>query len=105
MRKNAAERGLVLGSAHGSIEVVTNQSWEMQRLQVRFEARLDSGRPSADVVSHIIDRMQHCPVSVNLRSVTDSGTAVVFVQGRQGQNPPRWRNPRAWARREPRRLR
>jgi hypothetical protein len=79
MRKNAAERGLVLGSAHGSIEVVNNEPWEMQRLHVRFDARLESGRPSADDVSYIVDRMQYCPVSVNLRGVSDSKTALVFI--------------------------
>lgn len=79
MRKNAAERGLVLDSAHGSIEVTTNQPWEMQRLHVRFEARVHSGRPSADDVSYIVDRMRHCPVSVNLRSVPHTKTDLVFL--------------------------
>lgn len=79
MRKNAAERGLVLAAGHGAIEVVTNQPWEMQRLHVRFDVRLASGRPLMADVNYIVDRTQHCPVSVNLRSVADSKTALVFV--------------------------
>lgn len=78
MRENAAERGLVLASAHGSIEVVTNQPWEMQKLHVRFDVRLKSGRPAEDDVDYIVDRMQHCPVSVNLRSVPDSKITLDF---------------------------
>jgi hypothetical protein len=78
MRSNAAERGLLLDAARGSIEVVANRDWVVQRLQVRFEGQLQSGTPAPGDVDHIIDRMQHCPVSINLKEVADSRTLVEF---------------------------
>lgn len=51
----------------------------MQRLHLQFDARLASGRPSADDIDYIIERMQHCPVSVNLRHVADSKTVLAFL--------------------------
>jgi hypothetical protein len=79
MRTNAAERALLLDSAHGHIEVVADRDWVVQKLHVRFEARLASGTPAAGDVDYIVDRMQHCPVSINLREVADSRTAVDFI--------------------------
>ena len=79
MRVNAHERGLVLSSAVGSVEVLSDEQWVLQRLQVNFEAQLASGAPSREDVDYIIARMQHCPVSVNLREVADSGIRVEFV--------------------------
>lgn len=82
MRTNADERGLVLASATGSIDVLTDQDWVLQKLHVCFDAQLRSGTPSAGDVDYIVDRMQHCPVSVNLREVADSQTRLEFLAAR-----------------------
>lgn len=79
LRKNAAEHGLMLASGHGSIEIVTNGAWELQRLHLQFDARRASGRASPDDIDYIVERMQHCPVSVNLRHVADSKTVLALV--------------------------
>ena len=81
MRTNAAERGLLLDSARGCIEVAADSDWVMQKLHVHFQARLQSGAPAAGDIDHIVDRMQHCPVSINLREVADSLTTVEFDAG------------------------
>ena len=79
MRTNAAERGLLLDSARGSIEVAADRDWVVQKLHVQFQGQLQSGTPAAGDVDYIVDRMRHCPVSINLREVADSRTAVDFV--------------------------
>lgn len=79
MRSNAAERGLLLDSARGWIEVLANQDWVVQKLRVRFEGYLQSGAPAPGDIDYIVDRMQHCPVSINLKDVPDSHTAVDFT--------------------------
>jgi hypothetical protein len=82
MRTNADERGLVLASATGAIDVLTDQDWVLRKLHVRFEAELRSGMPSPGDVDYIVDRMQHCPVSVNLREVADTTTRVELIPAR-----------------------
>ena len=79
MRTNAAERGLMLGSASGSIDVSANAEWELKKVNVLFDAVVESGSPSQDDVDHIIDRMRLCPVSVNLKPVHESNTRVSFT--------------------------
>jgi hypothetical protein len=79
MRTNADERGLVLASATGSIDVLADESWVLQKLHVRFDAQLRSGTPSSADVDYIVERMEHCPVSVNLKDVADSRTQVEFL--------------------------
>ena len=74
MRVNCAERGLVLDSATGTVNVVTDEDWVIQTLHVQFDARLESGTPDADDVDYIMERMEHCPVSGNLNAIPDSLT-------------------------------
>jgi hypothetical protein len=79
MRVNAAERGFELGSAEGSIDIETNADWEVQRLTVHFDVRVRRGAPSAEDTAYIIDRMRHCPVSVNLKEPPSSATTIEFL--------------------------
>jgi len=51
----------------------------VQKLHVHFQGQVQSGAPAAGDVDYIVDRMRHCPVSINLREVADSRTAVDFV--------------------------
>jgi hypothetical protein len=79
MRTNATERGLVLDSAQGSIDVLAGGEWLLEKLHVDFQVRLVSGDPSREDVDYIIDRMQHCPVSTNIRAVADLRTGLEFL--------------------------
>jgi len=76
MRTNAAERGLLLDSARGSVEVAANDTWVLQSLRVHFDAGIASGEPKPGDVEYIIDRMGHCPVSVNLKAPDDTRTTL-----------------------------
>ena len=78
MRTNAAERGLLLESAAGSIDIGASEDWMLERLHVRFEGQLRSGSPTSDDVNHIISRMQQCPVSKNVKLPADSWTQLQF---------------------------
>jgi len=78
-RSNCAERGLVLESAAGSIELLVTQDWEMRRLRVHFTGKLSSGTPSEESIEYIAGRMSQCPVSINLKPVADTSTQVHFV--------------------------
>ncbi len=79
MRLNATERGLVLESADACIETLADDDWSLQKLHIRFEVRLKSGSPSPEDIEYISNRMQHCPVSMNLKEVPDSRVLLNFV--------------------------
>ena len=78
MRTNAAEQGLLLDSALASIDVLADEEWRLQKLHVQFEVKLRSGSPAREDIDYIIDRMQHCPVSTNLKDVPDTRTVLKF---------------------------
>ena len=84
MRTNAAERGLLLDSADASIDVLADEEWLLRKLHVKFEARLRSGSPSQEDIDFIVERMNHCPVSTNLREVPDTRTVLEFMPAQQG---------------------
>jgi len=64
-RMNCAERGLVLDSAQGELEVYS-EDFHIQRSHARFTGKLRSGTPTADDIAWICQRMRVCPVSRNL---------------------------------------
>ena len=74
MRLNCAERKLMLKSAGGSIDVVASEAWVVEQLHIDFSGVLKSGSPAEGDIDYIIDRMQHCPVSMNLKPFADSHT-------------------------------
>ena len=47
-------------------------------VHVHFEVGLKSGGPSNEDADYIIERMQHCPVSTNLKQIQDGRTRVDF---------------------------
>ena len=75
-RTNCAERGLVLDSAEGELEVVTDWDWGIERMRVRFAGHLASGNPTQDAIDYITERMGHCPVSINLKPIAERDTRV-----------------------------
>ena len=79
-RINAAERGIQLASADGLLTAVTDDQWRLQKLQIHFDAKPDSGSPAEGDEAYIIDRMEHCPVSVNIkRPTTDTKVTLRFL--------------------------
>ena len=66
MRTNCAERDIVLESATGELDVITNEDWVIQHAAVRFTGKIHSGEPTRSALDYIIERMHHCPVSSNL---------------------------------------
>lgn len=79
LRTNAAERGLLLESAAGTIDVLADDDWNLQRLHVYFEVGLKAGAPLPEDKDYIVERMQHCPVSINLKAVPDGQIRVDFI--------------------------
>jgi len=77
-RVNAAEQGIQLQSTRGTLDVEANDDWEMQSLRIHMEGQLISGKPDPEVEVYIIERMTHCPVSVNLKPVPDMRTTIEF---------------------------
>jgi len=78
MRTNAAERGLLLESSKGIVDVAADERWLLQKVHVHFEARLASGEPAPGDVDYIVERMGRCPVSVNLRKPQDTVTTLTL---------------------------
>ena len=79
-RVNCAERNLELESAAGSIDIGTDNGWNMDTLRVHFTGELRSGQASPDDIDYIVSRMQKCPVSINLQKVTNAESTVILNQ-------------------------
>ncbi len=79
MRTNAAERGIALDSAHGEMKIVTDAVWAIKTVDVRFEAKIKSGRLTPEAHAYIVERMHHCPVSTNLPQNLRPEIRVEFV--------------------------
>jgi hypothetical protein len=76
MRVNCAERKLMLESAQGAIDVTASNDGVLEQLHIDFAGRLKSGSPAAGDIDSIVERMRHCPVSMNLNTVADSRTVL-----------------------------
>ena len=75
-RLNCAERGLILGSASGSIHVSTDADWNMLEMQVQMAGQLLSGTASEDDIDYIVGRMRQCPASRNIREPAAARTTI-----------------------------
>ncbi len=75
-RLNCAERGLILGSASGSIHVSTDADWNMLEMQVQMAGQLVSGEASRDDIDYIVGRMRQCPASRNIREPAAARTTI-----------------------------
>ena len=79
-RLNAAERNLILASSEGLITIGTASHRVMESLNIDFTGTLKSGAATDDTVDYIKERMQLCPVSINLKNIADNHTSVSFVR-------------------------
>jgi len=77
-RNNAAEYGLVLNKSEGLITVITDEHRSIQSLHVDFKGKLKKGIASVDMVDSIVARMNLCPVSINLKDISDRKLTVAF---------------------------
>ena len=75
-RLNCAERGLIQGSATGSIHVSTDEDWNMLEMQVQMSGQLVSGTASQDDIDYIVGRMRQCPASRNIREPAAARTTI-----------------------------
>lgn len=80
MRTNSAERGLIINSTVGDLQVRTGKYWDIKDATIAFDVKLESGSPSDDDINYIIDRMKHCPVSANISSSTRLTSSVHFKE-------------------------
>ncbi|WP_455365519.1 OsmC family protein [Kaarinaea lacus] len=78
-RANATERGLQLQSAKAILEVTANNDWEIKKLRIHVDGQLAAGKPTDDDKIYIVERMSHCPVSVNLATIADAQTTIQFT--------------------------
>lgn len=77
-RINATKYGLVLNESEGLITVVTDVHRSIQSLHVDFKGKLKKGIATVDMVDSIVARMNLCPVSINLKDISDRKLTVVF---------------------------
>lgn len=77
-RLNCAERGLLLGEARGEIEMVTDEDWALNSLQVSLQGDLLQGQPTDETIDYIVGRMKQCPVSQNIRDIPNTETRISF---------------------------
>jgi len=78
MRTNCAERNIVLKSATGELKLSAGEFWNIQKVEVTFNANLKSGKPSNDDITYIIERMGHCPVSTNIPDDIEKKSSITF---------------------------
>lgn len=78
MRANSAERGLVLESASGEMKIEAGEFWDIKQVEISFNVKLKSGKPTEDDLAYITERMKHCPVSSNIRSSVQVSNSVCF---------------------------
>ena len=80
LRLNCAEKGLLLERIDGEMHLSADDDWNVGHLLMSFSARLRSGEPDDATVDYIIERMQQCPVSKNIRPIPDSSVLLAFVE-------------------------
>jgi hypothetical protein len=79
LRTNCAEKDFRLESACGSIDLLATEDWFVRRMYIRFDLRLVSGNPTRDDLDDIVGRMEQCPVSKNLKPISDSRTEIFIT--------------------------
>jgi len=79
-RLNAAERNLVLDSSEGLVTIGTDAHRVIETLHIDFIGKLKSGEADDSNSEYIKERMGQCPVSINLKDISDSKTTVSFIR-------------------------
>lgn len=84
-RVNAAEKGLSLASSKAHMTIHTDEDWNIELLHVDFLGLLKQGEASQSDVDYITERMGYCPVSCNLKNITNNNRTVT-IETVQGSN-------------------
>jgi len=82
LRLNCAEKGILLDHVDGEMHLSAGEDWEIHHLLMSFSASPRSGVaevPDSETIDYIIERLQHCPVSVNMRPIADCSVLFAFV--------------------------
>lgn len=66
-RMKTAERNIQISKVSGTLDAETKENWELTRLDIHIDGQLVSGKPTEDDLAYIVDCMEHCPASVNLK--------------------------------------
>ena len=77
-RLNASEKGLLLKTCNAHMTIRTDVNWNIELLQVDFYGLLKSGVASQQDKDYILERMGFCPVSSNMKDITDNNRTVTF---------------------------
>ncbi len=77
-RNNAAEYGLVLDSSEGLITVIADEHRSIETLNVEFKGKLKKGEATKEIVDSVSARMALCPVSINLKDITNRHITASF---------------------------
>lgn len=77
-RANATESGLSLSACDGHITITTDADRNIQAMRVGFTGKLKSGDVTQEKMAFIAQRMEQCPVSINLKKIDDRETSVRF---------------------------
>ena len=77
-RNNSAEYGLVLDSSEGLITVIADEHRSVETLNVEFKGKLKKGKATKEIVDSISARMALCPVSINLKDITNRHITASF---------------------------
>ncbi len=77
-RNNAAEYGLVLDSSEGLITIIADEHRSVETLNVEFKGKLKKGKATKEIVDSISARMALCPVSINLKDITNRHITASF---------------------------
>jgi uncharacterized OsmC-like protein len=77
-RANATESGLILSTCDGQISITTDAHRSIDSLSVDFTGKLRSGDVTQEKMEYISQRMDQCPVSINLKQIDDRQTSVKF---------------------------
>lgn len=64
---NAAEKNIRLDSTSGHISVTASEDWRIEKIDLQFKCKIDSGEPDQNAIDYIVSRMKACPVSRNIR--------------------------------------
>ena len=73
------EKGLILDSAKGSVELLADEDWFVQSLHISFVGKLRECAAREEDLAYIMERMKRCPVSINLKEFPDSRTELYLV--------------------------
>lgn len=75
-RMKTAERNIQISKFSGTLDAETDEDWLLKRLDIHVDGQLAAGKPTAEDLAFIVDRMKHCPAS---RNVAFEGNTTISI--------------------------